>query len=131
MRYVYFFMVMLFLSCGTKEQKTVKDPVVKFWTVEKIDNDGKIKELDSCTKQDYLDVREDHIAISFHCSKSNPDSIPSYHTHKLNWKPLKNGVYEVYTDDKVMHGTLSIDEKGFLLMDVDKSRNRNMKATFK
>lgn len=120
------------VNCTTKTSKKVQDhsSIVKFWSINSLQfNDVDIS-LDSCTKQDYLDVRNDGIALSFHCEYTKPDSIQSYHTHKLNWKTQSDSIFSVYSDDNVVSGTLSINKGGELIMELLKSDNRTMKAVF-
>ena len=123
----------LLLSCNYNHNKShdSEPAIVKFWTITELQFDEEEIVLDDCTKQDYLDIRSDGIALSFHCEYHKVDSMPTYHTHKLNWTQMNDSMYNVYSDDKVMNGSLYLNDAGILEMVMQKSDNRTMRAVFK
>ncbi|WP_299554497.1 hypothetical protein [Seonamhaeicola sp.] len=129
MRFIVLVLVFgLGLACN---QSSDKDPIVRFWSITALQFNDEPVALDSCTSEDYLDVRDDHIMLSYHCEYSKLDSVPSYHIHKLNWKKETDTSYQVYNDDKSMTGIAFIDQQQQLHLILDKKNNRQMKAVFK
>lgn len=129
---LYLLSVATILSCNSNGKKTAdaKVSIVKFWTITKLQFNDEDISLDNCTKQDYLDIRSDGIALSFHCEYLKADSISSYHTHKLNWEKQNDSTFSIYSDDKIMNGSLHLNRSGKLEMIMQKSDNRTMKAVF-
>ncbi|WP_353778273.1 hypothetical protein [Winogradskyella sp. 3972H.M.0a.05] len=121
-----------FQSCKKSSDYPAEDPIIKFWSITHLQfNDDPPITLDKCTSEDYLDIRKDHIALSYHCEYSKLDSIPSYHIHKLNWKRKVDKTYSVYSDDESMKGVMRIDSLQQLHLQLNKTGGRVMKATFK
>ncbi|WP_422103988.1 hypothetical protein [Winogradskyella sp.] len=129
----YLILLAILMSCNFKDKKSDDSEIaiIKFWTITELQFNNEDITLDDCTKQDYLDIRTDGIALSFHCEYFEVDSIPSYHTHKLNWTKRNDSMYNVFSDDKSVNGSLYLNDSGLLEMIVQKSDNRTMKAVFK
>ncbi len=131
---VTLFMMVLVLGSGCKKHqgsKPKKDPAVKFWSISSLKFNGEAVPLDACTLEDYLDVREDQIALSYHCEYSQLDSVPSYHIHKLNWEKRTDSTYGVFSDDRGMNGTMFIDLQQQLHLNLEKTGGRRMEAVFR
>ena len=129
--YLVPFTVLLGCNFNSNNSDQSETDIVKFWTITELQFDDERITLDDCTKQDYLDIRNDGIALSFHCEYHKVDSTQSYHTHKLNWVKQNDSIYDVFSDDKVMNGSLYLHDSGMLEMVMQKSNNRTMRAIFK
>ncbi|MCW5515709.1 hypothetical protein [Muriicola sp. Z0-33] len=128
----YLFLLIFIISCKSNTRDTANEnaEIVKFWSIKALQFNDDVIVLDDCTKQDYLDIRADKIALSFHCEYNTPDSLQSYHTHKLNWEQRTDSSYTIYSDDRTMDGFLILKPSGELEMTLEKSDNRTMKAVF-